>query len=140
MVVVALFTIPVDPVTKTGTDWHSMASTNESYFFNDETFWPAQAHCVGTSSYLCTHIWVAFNWSTLSGKMMSFRFYSIDTTPATLLYASDNLSFGGYSMTCGAPPRYCADPFFVDTNDSSNQTWYFQWEVFYDYPTTQPVL
>ncbi|MGA7476295.1 MAG: hypothetical protein WBW47_03640 [Thermoplasmata archaeon] len=145
IVVVGLFTLPVSPVTKTGTDWHSLASSNESYLLSSGALMPAQTHCVGSTTYLCTHLWIAFNWSTLNGRVMAFEF-SVENGasfpyPFIPLYNATNLSFGGYSMACGGGPlNYCPGEFLITTNDTSSATWYFQWAVLYDYPTNQPVL
>ncbi|MGA7860983.1 MAG: hypothetical protein WCB19_03900 [Thermoplasmata archaeon] len=90
---------------------------------------------MGTSSFLCSDLWVAFNWSTHDGQPLTFEFESDQGHPQpVVLYTSSNLSFGGYSFYCGAP---CGDPFLITTNDTSGHAWNFDWEEIYNFTATE---
>lgn len=146
LVVLYMYTVPVRTVHLSGMDRYAFTSTNPSYWFNDSAFDPSPARCVGTSSYLCTDVWVAFNWSTANGHDLSFQFYGTYTRSSNLsqnvwlLYDAENTSFGGYAFNCGAEPTYCGEPFYIVTNDPLGQAWTVQWVIFYTYPATVPEL
>jgi len=141
---VALFTIPATHVIVTGTIRSSLTSTTDHAFL-DTGYPPTPSQCTGSTSYLCTNLWIAFNWSTLNGQAMTFQILTESAVPfpnvqTIYLYNATGLSFGGYVMDCSGTNPYCDYPLQVFTNDSTGLAWYVQWIIFYDYPSTQPLL
>ena len=118
-----------------------LSETAQTYEFDSGELTPPPSQCVGTSSFLCTNVWVAFNWSTHDGRPLTFAFESDQGGPyppgPVVLYSSSNLSFGGYSFSCGARAP-CGDPFLIATNDTSGRAWNFDWEEIYNFTATEP--
>ena len=139
IVTLAVFTVPVRQATATGIEFGAVTSSNTTYLLGSYTLWPPASTCVGPSSYLCTNIWVAFNWSTLTGQPMNFRFIVVGQ-PGSPIYNATGVAFGGFSMTCDTVHYFCEDPFYISTNDTSGQGWFFHYRVVYDYLSTVPVL
>jgi hypothetical protein len=139
IVLVVLFVAPLGSEKVTAIDWHVVVSSSRLYFFNSGAFMPSQSHCVGSTSYVCSGLRVAFNWSASDGQVMSFAFQG-DEPPYVTIYNSTNQSWGGYSFVCGNPPRYCGDPFNIITNDTTGYSWAFDWQIIYNYTTPAPLL
>ena len=145
VLVVILATVPVRSVSQSGIQWYGFQSSNQSYLIDSGQLTPNSVGCVGTSTCLRTNVWVTFNWSTQDERPMTFDFYGFVLEPPggsdySLLYASENLSFGGYSFYCGAPPRGCGDTFAISTNATPDQVWDFDWEMIYNYTATVPLI
>ncbi len=136
-VATALWPVPVRTVQQTGIEWHTLNDAAQFYEFDSGDLTPPPSQCVGTSTFLCSDLWVAFNWSTHDGQPLTFGFESDQGYPQpVVLYTSSNLSFGGYSFYCGARAP-CGDPFLITTNDTSGQAWNFDWEEIYNYTATE---
>jgi len=140
IVLLVLFVAPWGSEKVTAIDWHVLVSTSSLHLFDDGAFMPSQTHCVGSTSYVCSGLRVAFNWSTSDGRLMSFAFQGQGSPYAVTIYNSTNQSWGGYSFVCGNEPRYCGEPFDIVTNDKSGYAWSFDWQIIYNYTTPAPFL
>lgn len=155
VVLAALVILPVRSVARLGIDWHTVTVTVTanssngvgSYEFQDGAFVPSDSRCLTGplgATYVCSDPWIAFTWYSQNGQNMAFQFYG-SCEPKIgvfdcLLYDAQSTSFGGYSFICGAEPRYCAEPFYITTQNSSALGWTFQWEVLYNYTFSEPLL
>ncbi len=139
LLVAVVWPEPTRNVQQMGVVWHSLESTGGYYVIDSGALVPPPSRCIGTSSFLCSDIWVAFNWSSQGGEPLTFELWSSGNIPVyVLVYEASNLSFGGYSVHCGAPPRDCGEPWEIITNATSSQAWNLDWEEFYNYTTTEP--
>jgi hypothetical protein len=140
IVVVTVYAVPLRSEQVTGIDWHTLISTASTQLLRGGAFMPSPAHCVGQTSYVCSDLRVAFNWSTSDGRAMSFGFQGQGEPYPVTIYSSTNQSWGGYSLVCGRQPRDCGEAFNILTNDTSGYAWNFDWEVFYNYSVPEPLL
>ncbi len=123
-------------VTRTGIDWYRFTTNYQTYELDSGDLFPTPAECSTSTTFVCSDLWVAFNWSTHDGQPLTFEFESDQGYPQlVVLYTSTNLSFGGYSFYCGARAP-CGDPFLITTNDTSSRAWTFQWETLFNYTAT----